>query len=112
MLLQGQAVGGLCLGPGSAASSPQIDAAEPAGEQSCPRGAAGGGPAAASAAAARTPQDAHADQRHLGAADHQEYHGKKHVLSVRDRIPRQGTRRSWEARDPARGPFLQCSPGW
>lgn len=34
LLLQGQAVGGLCLGPGSPASSPQIDAAEPAGEQS------------------------------------------------------------------------------
>ena len=77
-VLQGQALGGLCLRPGPLASSPQVDATEPAGEQSWAWGAACSGPAAPPIAAACTPQDPHVDQCHLGAADHQEYHSKKH----------------------------------
>ena len=101
-VLQGQALGGLCLRPGPLASSPQVDAAEPAGEQSRAWGAACSGPAAPPVAAARSPQDPHVDQRHLGAADHQEYHSKKHQqgrpLLVLDSWAR---RWLWEARAPA-----------
>lgn len=92
-------MGGLCLRPGSPASSPQVDAAEPAGEQSCSRGAACCGPAASPAASARTPQDSHVDQCHLGAADHQEYHGEsmaqrfRIVSTIRDSRARHGVHR-------------------
>lgn len=69
-------MGGLRLHPGPPASSPQVDAAEPAGEQGGARGAARGGAAPPPAAAARSPPLAHADQCHPGATDHQEHHGK------------------------------------
>lgn len=86
-------MGGLCLCLGSPASSPQVDAAEPAGEQSCSRGAACCGPAASPAASARTPSDSYVDQCHLGAADHQEYHGK----SMEQRLRIVSTRKvSWQ----------------
>lgn len=105
-------MGGLCIRPGSPASSPQVDAAEPASEQSCSRGAACCGPAASPAASARTPQDSYVDQCDLGAADHQEYHGE----SMEQRLCIVNTRRdSWARHEVAQGSctltkLLESSP--